>query len=155
MKKLLLRLMVAVMVFQALFFVSPSFVRAEDMTCPPPTPVTIDIKPGGYPNKINLSGSGLLPVAVLTTQDFDASQFTPEMAHLSDASIAMSCEGAAATRWKLDDVNGDRRLDLVFFFRIQDLDLTTSSTDGMLMAHGSYNSTPMHIAGTDSVVVKP
>ena len=155
MKKLMLRSMIAVLAFQALFFVNPSVVHAEEMTCPPPTPVTIDIKPGGYPNKINLSASGLLPVAVLTTQDFDASQFTPEMAHLSDASVAMNCMGAPAIRWKLDDVNGDYRLDLVFFFRIQDLDLTSSSTAAMLMAHGSYNSTPTHIVGTDSVLVKP
>ncbi|HEX9388317.1 MAG TPA: hypothetical protein VF918_18470 [Anaerolineales bacterium] len=155
MKKLMLRLVVIVMTLQALFFVKPSFVRAEDMTCPPPTTVTIDIKPDGYPNKINLSASGLLPVAVLTTQDFDASQFTPEMAHLSDASIAMNCEGAAAIRWKLEDVNGDRQLDLVFFFKIQDLDLTSNSTAATLMAHGSYNSTPTHIVGTDSVVIKP
>lgn len=155
MKKLMLKLLVAALVMQVLSFVNPLAVRAEEMTCPTPTPVTIDIKPGSYPNKINLSARGLLPVAVLGTQDFDASQFTPEMAHLSDASMAMSCEGAAAIRWKLDDVNGDRRLDLVFFFKIEDLDLTPGSTAAMLMAHGPYNSTPMHIEGTDSVIVKP
>jgi hypothetical protein len=155
MKKLMLRLMIAMLAFQALFFVNPSVVHAEEMTCLPPTPVTFDIKPGGYPNKINLSANGLLPVAVLTTQDFDASQFTPEMAHLSDANMAMSCEGAAAIRWKLDDVNGDHHLDLVFFFSVEDLDLTSSSTAATLMAHGSYNSTPTHIVGTDSVLVKP
>src|SRR6266540_2065012 len=155
MKKLIFGTLITTLVLQVLFFDNLSAVRAEEMSCPLPTYVTIDIKPGNSQNRIKLSSNGVLAVAVLTTQDFDASQFTPEMAHLSDASIAMTCEGAAAIRWKLEDVNGDRQLDLVFFFRIQDLDLTTSSTAATLMAHGSYNSTPTHIVGTDSVLVKP
>ncbi|HLF74710.1 MAG TPA: hypothetical protein VI524_10210 [Anaerolineales bacterium] len=157
MKKPMLKPLVILLVLQVLVFGSPSAVRAEEMTCPPHTPVSTDIKPPEYPNKINLSARGLLPVAVLTTQDFDASRFTPEMAHLSDASTAMTmgCVGAAATRWKLDDVNGNGQLDLVFFFRIQDLNLTTSSTAATLMAHGPYGSSVIHILGTDSVLVKP
>jgi len=130
---------------------------AQEMTCPEHTPVTIDIRPGGYPNRINLSSMGLVAVAVLSTPDFDASQFIPEMAHLSDAATAMTngCSGAMAVRWVLDDVNRDRLIDLVFFFNIQDLDLTPSSTAATLMAHGTYGSSPLHIIGTDSVVVKP
>lgn len=127
------------------------------MTCPPPTPVTIDIKPGNSQNRVKLSPQGTLAVAVLTTQDFDASQFTPEMAHLNDANTAMteSCTGASAQRWSLDDENGDGQLDLVFFFKIQDLNLTLSSTAATLMAHGSYGGTEMHIEGTDLVQVVP
>jgi hypothetical protein len=39
--------------------------------------------------------------------------------------------------------------------RLPDLDFSPGSTVAMLMAHGSYNPTPMHIEGTDSVIVKP
>ena len=157
MKKLILRIMVAVLVFQVLLFDNLSAVRADDMNCPHPTAVTIDIKPGNSQNRIKLSSHGVLAVAVLATQDFDASQFTPEMAHLSDANIAMteSCTGAIAQRWSLDDENGDGMLDLVFFFKIQDLNLTLSSRAATLMAHGAYGSTAMHIVGTDSVKVIP
>ena len=157
MKKLILRPLVIILVLQALYLVSPSTVYAQEETCPPPTPVSIDIKPADYPNKINLAANGLLPVAVLTTQDFDASLFTPEMAHLSDAAIAMTmgCVGAVAVRWNYADANGDGQLDLVFFFRIQDLNLISSSTAATLMAHGPYGSTVIHIEGTDSVLVKP
>src|SRR5512145_1805537 len=79
---------------------------AQEMTCPEHTPVTIDIRPGGYPNRINLSSKGLVAVAVLSTPDFDASLFTPEMAHLSDAATVMNdgCAGAMPVRWKWDDV---------------------------------------------------
>jgi hypothetical protein len=157
MKKLMPTTLIAFLTLQALFFLNPSPVYAQGMTCESPTFVTIDVKPGDSMNKINLSAKGLLPVAVLTTTEFDASQFEPEMAHLSDADIAMTmgCTGAMAIRWNLDDVNHDGRLDLVFFFKIQELDLTSSSTAAMLMAHGSYNSAPIHIMDDDSVQVRP
>jgi hypothetical protein len=131
--------------------------RAEEMTCPTHTLVNIDIRPGGYPNSLKLSSNGLVPVAVLTTQDFDASHFIPEMAHLFDSNTAMSqmCAGASAVHWKLDDVNQDGRLDLVFFFSMPDLDLTVNSTAATFMAHGSYGSTVMHIIGTDAVQTIP
>ncbi len=37
-------------------------------------PVTIDIKPGSDPNSINPKSKGKIPVAILSTQDFDAPQ---------------------------------------------------------------------------------
>ena len=155
MKKLMFRILMTALTLQALFLGTPSIVQAQEMTCPPPTPVLIDIKPGNSQNKVKLSSQGVLAVAVLTTQGFDASQFAPEMAHLNDANTAMaeSCTGASALRWSLDDENGDGRLDLVFFFKVQDLNLTLSSTAATLMAHGSYGGTAMHIEGTDSVHV--
>jgi hypothetical protein len=157
MKKLMLRIMVAILVLQVLLFDNLSTARADEMNCPPPTDVTIDIKPGNSQNRIKLSSHGVLAVVVLTTKDFDASQFTPEMAHLSDSSMAMteSCAGALAQRWSLDDENGDGPLDLVFFFKTQDLNLILSSTAATLMAHGSYASNTKHIVGTDSVKVVP
>ncbi len=147
------KVLIAILVLPALFLVRPSAVRAEEMTCNP-QPVTIDVKPGDAVNKINLSARGLLPVAVLSTQDFDASLFTPEMAHLSDATAPMDCSGAAAVRWAYTDVNGDGLVDIVFFFRVQDLALTTSTTEVMLMAHGTYGGEMLHIMGTDAVIVK-
>lgn len=129
-------------------------VHADGMTCPEHTPVLIDIKPGGYPNTINLTSRGLLAVAVLTTDNFDTRLFTPEMAHLSDASATNEgCTGATYVRWKRDDVNGDGRLDLVFFFAIQSLDFTTGTTAATLMAHGLSGSETLHIMGTDTVKI--
>src|ERR1044071_10251821 len=148
MKELILKFLITVLTLQALFFAMPSSVRAQEETCPPPTPVAIDVKPGSDTNKINLSANGLLPVAVLSTSDFDATSFTPEMAHLSDAVAPMGCAGATAVSWIYTDVNGDGLMDLLFFFRIQDINLSNSTTEVMLMAHGSYGGTTIHIAGT-------
>ena len=155
MKKLLLRTLVTLLAIQALYLVSPSGVRAEEMLCHPHKDVVIDVKPGDRITKINLAARGLLPVAVLSTDTFDASLFSPEMAHLGDAGAAMGCEGAEEVRWNYSDVNGDGLLDLVFFFRVQDLDLTMDSTAVMLMAHGPYAGTMIHIMGTEAVIVKP
>ncbi len=156
MKKLMLSTLTVILALPIWFLGGATAVHAEEMTCPDHTAVAVDVKPGDRSNKINLSARGLLPVAVLTTDEFDASQFTPEMAHLSDANIAMDmgCVGADAVRWNYVDVNCDGRLDIVFFFRIRDLNLTTSSTAATLMAHGAYGATDIHIIGTDSVRVK-
>lgn len=157
MKAIMFRVVVIVLVLAVLSFPAWSPVRAEEMTCPTHTPVNVDVKPGSYPNRINLSSRGVVPVAVLTTPDFDASQFAPEMAHLTDANTAMTegCPGALAVRWMLDDVNGDGSPDLVFIFNVQDLDLTSNSTAASLMAHGAYGSSVLHIMGTDSVKIGP
>jgi len=156
MKKFYMQMLVVILIVAVLPF-SWTSARAEEMNCSTHTPVTIDIKPGGTPNKINLSSNGVIPVALLTTPDFDASHFMPEMAHLSDANTDMMqmCASASAIRWKLEDVNHDGRLDLVFFFSTQATDFTLNSTNATFMASGSYDSTVMHIIGTDSVWVKP
>ena len=155
MKTIWFRILVVALSFGALFFTVRSPVWADDMTCPAHTPVTIDIRPGSAVNPVNLGSQGILPVAVLTTRDFNARQFAPEMAHLTDAAtdMAMGCAGAMAVRWAWDDVNGDRRPDLVFFFQIADLNFTSQTTAARFMAHGAYSGTTMHILGTDAVTV--
>lgn len=39
--------------------------------------VTIDIKPGSYPNSINLGSNGNVLVAIFSTEDFDATTVDP------------------------------------------------------------------------------
>ena len=132
------------------------FQDAKQIVVPPTKNfLTVDIKPGSSTNKVNLASRGLLPVAVLSTAGFDATLFTPEMAHLSDAASGEGCTGAMAVRWSLADVNNDGSLDLVFFFRVQDLGFTTSTTAATFMAHGTYDGMELHIMGTDTVLIKP
>jgi hypothetical protein len=156
MNKTIFRILILIPFLGALIFPAWMPVKAADTTCNP-TPVTIDIMPGTSPNRINLKSKGVVPVAVLTSPDFDASQFVPVMAHLTDADTAMTmpCTGAMAVRWAREDVNGDGLPDIVFFFKTQDLNLTSNSTAATLMAHGSYGSSELHIMGTDSVIIVP
>ena len=153
MKNIIVKSLIFFLMYQALFLASPSIVHAQE-ECPTPVMVEIDVKPVDDANKINLSSKGLLPIAVLTTDTFDTARFSPQMAHLSDSRTAMGCNGAMAIRWIYTDVNGDGRQDLVFFFKVQELDLTPTTTSVTVMAHGPYDSTVIHIEGMDTVVVK-
>ncbi|MHC4527249.1 MAG: SUMF1/EgtB/PvdO family nonheme iron enzyme, partial [Planctomycetota bacterium] len=64
--------------------------------CPMPVRVEVDVKPGGCPNPLNLKSRGVLPVAVLGTEEFDASAIDP-------ASIRLA--GVAPVRSGLEDVS--------------------------------------------------
>ena len=63
--------------------------------------VNVDIKPGGWPNSLNVKSKGVLPVAVLGTEDFDVTTIDP-------TTILMSGEGVEGTisplRWSYEDV---------------------------------------------------
>lgn len=109
-----------------------------------PKEITIDIKPGGNPNSINLKSKGVVPVAVLTTEDFDASNIDPETVLFA---------GAEPVRWRLCDVNDDGDDDLLFHFKTQDLqDLDENSTVAKLTGK---TKDEVEIAGTDDVRIVP
>lgn len=57
--------------------------------------VNVDIKPTSWPNPLNVNSKGVLPVAILGTEDFDVTQIDP-------ATILL--EGVAPLRWALEDV---------------------------------------------------
>src|SRR5206468_53129 len=49
--------------------------------------VLIDIKPGSYPNSINLGSGGTVPVAIISTPTFDASTVIPTTITLAGATV--------------------------------------------------------------------
>jgi hypothetical protein len=105
-------------------------------------PIQIDIKPGSYPNSINLKSQGMVSVAVLTTDFFDATAVDP---------VTVLFASAAPVRWATEDVDGDGDLDLVLHFEIQGLNLTAKSTAAKLTGRtldGVY-----WIEGMDSVKI--
>lgn len=85
--------------------------------------VAIDIKPGTYTNSINLGSRGVVPVAILTTDVFDAVDVDP-------ATVLFA--GASPLRWVAKDVDSDGDIDLLFHFKTQDLQLDRSSTEALL-----------------------
>ena len=123
-------------------------------------PVTIDITPAQSPNSVNLGNVGLLPVAVLSTATFDATKLDPATVVLGDATgsdtpVATRTNG----RWyaSSEDVNGDRRRDLVLHFRVPALvgngDLTLASTS--LVLSGFLDDGCTNVRGSDAVRVLP
>ncbi len=107
--------------------------------------VTIDIKPGSDTNPINLKSKGLVPVAVLTTEGFDAGTVDPQTVLL---------EEVAPLRWTLEDVDGDGDKDMLFHFKMEDLAtvLTQDSTEATLTAKTTGGAS---IQGTDKVQIVP
>jgi hypothetical protein len=61
----------------------------------PPIEVPVDIKPMSCPNPINTGQKGLIPVAILGTEDFDVATIDPAGVRL---------EGVAPLRWAYEDV---------------------------------------------------
>jgi len=74
--------------------------------------VTIDIKPGSYPNAINLGSKGVIPVAILSSGDFVATSVNPDTVMLGGATIAVRGKGSKLMAHE-EDVNDDGLVDLV------------------------------------------
>ncbi len=105
--------------------------------------VDIDIKPGGSPNSINLKSRGVVPVAVLTTPLFDASDVNPGTVLFA---------GASPVNWNWEDVDFDGDLDLLFHFNTQNLNLTLASTSAELTGNTSEG---IPFTGMDTVNIVP
>ena len=126
-----------------LLFYSPVPIHLQ----PPPSDgseeITIDIKPDSNPNNINLKSKGVVPVAVLTTNDFDASTIDPDSVEFA---------GAKPVRWKLCDVDGDGNDDMLFHFKTQELNLDADSTEATLTGETLDGNA---ITGSDEVRIVP
>jgi len=118
-------------------------VRGYIVECDPPAYVQIDIKPGSCPNSINLGSRGVVAVAVLTTEDFDAGTVDPVTVRFADA---------YPLRWTMEDVDRDKDVDLLFHFKTQGLNLDMGSTEATLIG---MTLGGVHIQGTDTVKIVP
>jgi probable HAF family extracellular repeat protein len=110
---------------------------------PVQTLVQIDIKPASDPNFINPRSHGQLPVAILTTDTFDATTVNADNVRFGSSGVQ-----AAALRSTLVDVNADRRLDLLLHFKTQDTGIRCGDTAASLT--GKTFSEEL-IAGSDSL----
>jgi len=114
--------------------------------------VEIDIKPGSYPNSINLSSNGSVPVAILSTPEFDARTIDPTTVTLAGASVRLKGKGSPMASF--EDVNNDNLLDLVVHVSTQALELTSVDTEAIV--EGQTNTDPPRtVRGKDSVRIVP
>ncbi len=81
--------------------------------CPPPSlAVLIDIKPGSDPNSINLRSAGVISVAILSSDTFDATTVDPATVSLAGAGVKMVGKSDKYLS-HIEDVNEDGLMDLV------------------------------------------
>ena len=112
--------------------------------------VEIDIKPGSGENSINLGSNGLVPVAILSTQSFDARTVNPTTVTIAGAQVKVKGKGTPMA--SLQDVNGDGLVDLVVHVSTEALELTAGATRAFLEAK-TFGGTP--IVGSDWVRIVP
>ncbi len=114
--------------------------------------VPIDIKPGGFPNGVNVNPNnhGIIPVAILSTPDFDAP------ARVDSSSLTFGPTGDedsfVHSSDKKEDVNGDGLLDLVVRFNNQPPLFQCGDTLGILRGKTLDG---MLIEGIDSIKPSP
>lgn len=93
-----------------------------EFTMLPADPIPLDIKPGSDTNPVNLKSRGVLPVAVLSTDEFDALDLDVDTLLLGDSSLIREGGTAASPlRSSEEDVNADGLPDLTLKFSMRDL----------------------------------
>jgi hypothetical protein len=114
--------------------------------------VKTDIKPGSCPNPFNIKGKGVLPVAVLGSEDFDVTTIDPATIELTREGY----DGVSPLRWSYEDVatpfegelcdchnlNGDGWMDLTLKFKMQEV------TDTLGLEDEVGNTIPLLITGS-------
>ena len=117
---------------------------------PPVLTVLIDIKPGSFPNTIQLRSHGQLPVAILGTSSFAVSAVDPTTVTFAGAPVSSHTNGSLFAAY--DDVNNDGIIDLLLHFSIENVQLSSGDTTAILFGQ-LHDSTS--ITGQDSVRVLP
>jgi hypothetical protein len=111
----------------------------------PTITIGIDIKPTEKPNPITLGGTGLLPVAILSSPTFNATAVEPD-------SVYFGPNGTPSVRSSKEDVNKDGLLDLILFFDNTSTGIAVGDTQACLLGQ---DNTGAYLSGCDSIVVVP
>jgi hypothetical protein len=128
-------------------FFGPTFYIASSSTI---STVAIDVKPGAFPNAVNLRSNGVVPVAIFGSSSFDALQVDPASLTLAGAKVKAIGKGAYSCHG--EDVNRDGRPDLLCQFATSQLVVrpgdSTVALEGKTFAGG-------RIRGEDSIRIVP
>jgi len=133
----------------------------------PATTVAVDIKPGSCPNPVNTRSSGVLPIAILGTVDYDITSIDPTSIRLAGVEPLRSSLADVAT--PVSDANDcncitdgpDGFLDLTLKFETQRIVETLGEVnDGdvriLTLTGVLYDPMPFEtpIEGTDCILIR-
>jgi hypothetical protein len=114
--------------------------------------VGIDIKPGSYPNAINLGSLGVVPVAILSRAYFDATTVNPDTVELAGARVGIRGKGNKYMA-HAEDVNGDGLVDLVV--QVETINFNPEFIQGgyAILTGKMFSGIP--IKGKDEIIIVP
>ena len=114
--------------------------------------VDIDIKPGSERNPVNPGSEGVLPVAVFSSDTFDATDIDPSTVHLAGASVAQNPEDG---KWMIQeqDENGDALVDVRLFFDTESIDVERLADDYAVLTGSTFGG--VEFEGRDRVTIVP
>lgn len=133
-------------------------------TAPPVIDVLVDVKPGSDANSLNLKSNGkskgksaaaggVLPVAVLTTDEFDSALVDVGTVKLGDPLLSGT---AGPIRTNLEDVDDDGDLDLLLHFSMLDLvEAGAVAPDSETLFLSGMTTDGYGISGFDGVTIVP
>lgn len=111
--------------------------------------VTIDIKPGSDPNTVNCENAdGVIPVAVLTTEDFDATTVDHTTVRFGPSGATEVHANRLSVVRHEEDVDGDGDTDLALHFRAGDAGLACGDTEAAVTGE-TFGGTS--IVGRDAI----
>jgi hypothetical protein len=127
----------------------PGGFRVARLACEPPIEIPIDVKPGSDPNSINCRNRrGVIPVAILSTEDFDATFVDPTTVRFGPAEASIAHNLGASASLHEEDVDGDGDTDLVLHFRFDETGIECEHDHVELTAE-TY--TGQRVAGDDEI----
>jgi uncharacterized delta-60 repeat protein len=128
------------------------FALARFLDAPTILNVSVDVKPDSSNNVIPLQANGVIPVAILTTDAFDAASVDPSSVCFGSASdpTARDCSAKQGTG-HLQDVNGDARTDLLLQYETPQTGIRPGDTQACLTGQ-TYGG--VSIEGCDQIVTK-
>jgi hypothetical protein len=124
--------------------------------------VQINIKPTSYPNIINNSGGGKLPVAIYGTDRFDATTVDPHSLSLRPAGKPDKSSTCEPAQWSWTDIGSpgttesqgpaDGKIDMLIHFEQTCLQFTAEDTQGILEGR-THGTSFTRITGQDEVLI--
>lgn len=109
----------------------------------PAIEILIDIKPGSFPNSINLRNAGVIAVAIPSTADFDATEIRTRVARFGPAGAALVHNSP-----HYEDVNSDGLLDLLMHFNTDETGIECGAEWAELR---SSNELGLSVKGSDLI----
>jgi len=120
---------------------------------PEKSPLEIDIKPGSDENPINPNSNGVIPVAVLQTDEFDPTSENVNY-RFGATDVVKNGDGARpAHGGHVKDVDGDGNDDLLLHFPTEATGFTSDEEEGHLHWEKGHKGAHHGHGGSDSVTM--